>query len=220
MFSRKRIQSIIVESSNSYTELCEIGKNIGIDKSPYNERPGFHRHPYTSVYSMLFASYKNKEIQLAEIGIAGGGSVILWNKYFTNPSTRFHFFDCDQGFLDYSRSFGLLRNSFGLMDVTVDGDITRALASSVKGEYDIIVDDSSHHHGDQIRIIKEALPLIKSGGYIIVEDINRGVPDETFEKGLEEIFPYITEAYFVLCEHALKYSPGWDNDKMLVIVKK
>ena len=220
MFSRKLLQNIIVDSTNSYTELCELGKEIGIDKSPYNERPGFHRHPYTSVYSMLFAPYKNKEVQFAEIGIAGGGSVILWNKYFTHPSTRFHFFDRDEGFLDNSRSFGFPRNSFGIMDVTKDGDITRGLSVGVKGEYDIIVDDSSHSPDDQIRIIKEALPLIKSGGYMIVEDINRGVPDETFEKGLLDIFPYTTEAYFVTCEHVLKYSPGWNNDKLLVLVKK
>ena len=218
LFSRKRIQSIIIESTNSYTELCEMGKELGIDKSPYNERPGFHRHPYTSVYSMLFAPYKNKEIQFAEIGIAGGGSVILWNRYFTHPSTSFHFFDRDEGFLDNSKSFGFPRNSFGLMDVTLDGDITRALGE--KSQYDVVIDDSSHHPTDQIRIIKEAFPLIKSGGYMIIEDVNRGVPDEEFEKNLTEILEQVSEAYFVVCEHVLKFSPGWNNDKLLVLVKK
>lgn len=218
MFARKRIQNIIIESTNSYTELCEMGKTLGIDKSPYNERPGFHRHPYTTVYSMLFAPYKNKEIKFAEIGIASGGSVILWNNYFTNLSTRLQFFDRDQEFLDTSKSFGFLRSSFNLMDVSVDGGITRALEGT--GEYDIIVDDSSHSPGDQQRIAREAFPFIKSGGYMIIEDINRGIPDEQFEKNLESILPQCSEAYFVMCEHVLKYSPGWNNDKMLVLVKK
>ena len=90
MSERKAIQNIVIDSTNSFTELCELGKNIGIDKSPYNVNPNVHKHPYTGVYSMLLGPLKHKEIRFAEIGIAAGGSVILWNQYFTNPSTRFH----------------------------------------------------------------------------------------------------------------------------------
>ena len=220
MFSRRVLQSIVIDSTNTFTELCELGKNIGIDKSPYNQRENTHRHPYTGVYSMLFGSLKNKEIQFAEIGIASGGSVILWNQYFTNPSTRFRFFDCDEDFLNNSRSFRfpVPRSTFDVMDVCKDGDITRALSGS--GQYDVIVDDSTHSPNEQIRIIKESMPFIKPGGYIIIEDINRGVPDEIFENGLVDIFPECSEAYFVMCEHVLKFSPGWNNDKLLVLVKK
>ena len=218
MFSRRVLQSIVIDSTSSFTELCELGKNAGIDKSPYNQHT--YRHPYTSVYSMLFGPLKNKEIQFAEIGVGSGGSVILWNQYFTNPSTRFRFFDYFENALNNSRSlsFPIPRSTFDIMDVCKDGDIARALSGS--GLYDVIIDDSTHSFGDQIRIIKEAIPFIKPGGYMIVEDIYREIPDENYEKELLDIFPQCSEAYFVMCEHVLKFSPGWNNDKLLVLVKK
>ena len=217
MYARKKLQNIVIDSTNSYTELCEIGRNVGIDKSPYNETPNRHRHPYTSVYSMLFGPLKNKEIQFVEIGVAAGGSVIMWNTYFTNPSTSFRFFDCDNNFLNYSRSFGFPRCSYDLMDVCKDGDIARALSGS---QYDVILDDSSHSYCDQVRIIKEAFPFVKPGGYMLVEDVFRKIPEADFEKELEDILPLCSESYFVMCEHVLKNSVGWDNDKILVLVKK
>ena len=218
MSGRKAIQHIVIDSTKSFTELCELGKKLGIDKSPYNVNPNTHKHPYTSVYSMLFGPLKNKEIHFAEIGVAAGGSVILWNQYFNHPSTRFHFFDCDENFLNHSRSFGFTRSSFDLMDVGKDGNISQQLSPYEK--YDVILDDSSHNFNDQVRIVKEAFPFVKSGGYMIVEDVFRNIPEEDFERELKDILPLCSEAYFVMCEHTLKNSIGWDNDKILVLVKQ
>jgi predicted O-methyltransferase YrrM len=214
MYSRKQIQHVVMDMTGTYTELCQIGKIIGIDKSPYTARDGAHRHPYTGIYSMLFAPLKNKSIRFAEIGIAGGGSVILWNKYFTNAN--FHFFDCDIPFLENAKSFGFPTSVFERMDVSKDGDVSRALGSH---EYDVILDDSSHKLEDQIRIIKEALPLVKSGGYIIIEDIFRNESEKNYEKELQDVLPSFSEAYFIMCNHEERYSPGWNNDKLLVLVK-
>jgi demethylmacrocin O-methyltransferase len=169
---------------------------------------------------MLLGPLKFKEIRFAEIGVAGGGSVLLWNKYFQHPSTRLDFFDCDSSFLEHAASFRLTNASFHLMDVSVDGDVERALTLSGPGDYDVILDDSSHNFTHQIRIIKEAFPFIKSGGYMIVEDVFRSIPKEDFERELEGVLALCAEAYFVVCEHANRYSPGWDNDKILVLVKK
>ena len=214
MYARKPIQRIVIDTTGSYTELCEIGKKLGIDKSPYTTRDGAHRHPYTGVYSMIFAPLKNQKIRFAEIGIAGGGSVILWNHYFKQAT--FRFFDCDENFLETSRSFGFPNNTFDKMDVSKDGDIARALGDEL---YDIILDDSSHKIEDQIRIIKEALPLVKSGGYIIIEDVFRNTPEIDYLKELIDVLPSFSQAYFVICNHEERYSPGWNNDKLLVLCK-
>jgi len=214
MYKRKAIQHVAVDTTGTYTELCEIGKKLGIDKSPYTTRDGAHRHPYTGVYSMIFAPLKNKKIRFAEIGIAGGGSVILWNHYFRQAT--FQFFDCDEKFLENSRSFGFPNSTFSIMDVAKDGDIRRALGEEL---YDIVLDDSSHKYEDQIRIIKEALPLVKSGGYIIIEDVFRNIPEEDYLRDLKEVLPEFSESYFVMCNHEERYSPGWNNDKLLVLCK-
>jgi predicted O-methyltransferase YrrM len=106
------------------------------------------------------------------------------------------------------------------MDVSVDGDVVRALKGS-RGEalYDVILDDSSHEHGHQIRIIKEAFPLLRQGGLLVIEDIFRSIPEEEYSRELTDILPQCSAAYFILCEHKYKFSPGWDNDKLLVLVK-
>ena len=228
MYGRKSIQHIVMDSTGAYTELCHLGKLLGIDKSPYNSNPQAHRHPYTAVYSTLFAPLKNKPIMFAEIGVAGGGSVMLWWNYFKNA--RLSFFDRDQNFLNNVTAMNFSHNKpyTGLVDVRVDGDIGRAImeaciadasGTAVRG-FDVILDDSSHDYADQIRIIKECWPHIKSGGYMIVEDIYRSIAEECFERDLESILPECAEAYFVVCNHEERYSPGWNNDKILILVKE
>jgi predicted O-methyltransferase YrrM len=208
------IGRLVIDSSDLISDLCILGRNTNTDKSPYNTIG--HRHPYTGVYSMLFAPLKGKPIRFAEIGVAMGASALLWDEYFTNENTQIHLFDRDQILLDNSRALTGPRVQYGLMDVEKDGDISRALAQN---EYDVILDDSTHNHGDQIRIIHEAFPLLKSGGMLIIEDIFRETPEDDYTSKLLDIIPKCSNAYFVVCEHKWRWSPGWDNDKLLVLVK-
>jgi predicted O-methyltransferase YrrM len=198
------------------TDLCKFGRASGTDKSPYNTVA--HRHPYTAVYSMLFAPLKNKQIRFAEIGVAGGCSAVMWNMYFAHPEAQIRMFDRDQNFLTNAQGQVGKRFTFALMDVAVDGDVSRALGDD---KYDVIVDDSSHDFHHQIRIIKEAWPCLKPGGTLIVEDIFRNESEERYINALwgEEILEEAATSYFVMCEHKNRWSPGWDNDKLLVLVK-
>jgi hypothetical protein len=54
---------------------------------------------------------------------------------------------------------------------------------------------------------------------MIVEDVYRSIPEADFERDLESVLPECAEAYFVVCNHEERYSPGWNNDKILVLVK-
>jgi hypothetical protein len=209
-----KIQHIVIDTTQSVTELCRIGQYFGADKSPYNTSGG-HRHPYTSVYSMLLSPLRNKPIQFAEIGIAHGASVGMWTNFFTNA--RLCFFDRDENFLKrIAQENG--EPYLGLMDVAVDGDITRALTDA-SGQFDVILDDSSHDFDHQIRIAKEAFPFIKPGGYLLIEDIFRTRKELDYEIALDEILAQCSMAYFVVCNHEERYSPGWNNDKILVLIK-
>jgi predicted O-methyltransferase YrrM len=198
------------------TDLCSLGRATGTDKSPYNTVA--HRHPYTAVYSMLFAPLKNKPVHFAEIGVAGGASALMWDIYFAHPDAQIRMFDRDQNFLANAQRHVGKRFTFHLMDVSVDGDVYRALGED---KYDIIIDDSSHDFYHQIRIIKEAWPRLKSGGTLVIEDIFRNEDEEKYIKYLADttILKDAAAAYFVMCEHKNKWSPGWDNDKLLILVK-
>jgi predicted O-methyltransferase YrrM len=211
------IPRITIDSSDAKTELCFLGKATGTDKSPYNTSR--HRHPYTAVYNMLFSPLKNKPIQFAEIGVAGGSSAMLWDLYFTHDDAKINMFDSDMNFLADAQGLVGDRFRFHQMDVSVDGDVARGLSSEQAGPYDVILDDSSHNHEHQIRIIKEAFPLVKQGGLLIVEDIFRATAEEDYSSLLGDVLAKCSAYYFVMCEHKDRWSPGWDNDKLLVLVK-
>ena len=219
MFSKKIVQHMTIDTTHTYTDLCEIGRLAKTDKTPYgdNNLP-LHRHPYTGVYSTLFAPLKNKEIDFVEIGVAGGASVILWWNYFTKANL--YFFDRDQNFLDNVKNMNFpSRNPYlDLMDVSIDGSVKESLLKTGK-QFDVIIDDSSHIYEHQIRIVKEAFPFVKSGGYLIVEDIYRSALESDYIRDLKPILMECTMAYFVVCNHEERYSPGWNNDKLFVLVK-
>ena len=41
---------------------------------------------YFRIYDELFFNYKNKKITFIEIGVANGGSLVMWKKYFGKNS--------------------------------------------------------------------------------------------------------------------------------------
>lgn len=212
-----KIQSITIDSSASTTELCQLGKQFFADKSPYNEKG--HRHPYTAVYSLLLSKYKYAPLRFVEIGIAGGSSLLMWSHYFLNPGRHLFFFDRDQDFIKNGNAFHIPDVFCLEMDVTQEESIQAGL-KKIGGDLDVILDDSTHGIPEQIKIIKKGLPFLKSGGMFIIEDIFRRYKEEDYQKELEDVLDQFSSATFIVCEHTNKYSPDWDNDKLLVLVKK
>jgi len=210
------IPCMTIDSTKCLTELCMLGQICGTDKTPYNLNG--HRHPYTAIYSMLMGQYKHNPVRFVEIGVAGGASVLLWNKYFEKGT--FYFYDRDQNFLDHSAQIvSSVNNTFMPMDVTISESIRSGFAAS-GGNLDIILDDSTHYATHQKLIIHEALPFLRSGGMIIIEDVTRAEPEENYFNYLKDILHEFSFVSFIMTEHANRYSPGWDNDKLLVLIKK
>jgi hypothetical protein len=87
-----RINSITIDSTNSTTDLCELGGKIHqTDKSPYNNVG--HRHPYTAVYDFIFANKRYDKLNIGEFGILYNMSMKCWRDYFKNSTL--HGFDFD-----------------------------------------------------------------------------------------------------------------------------
>lgn len=213
----KRIQSITVDSTAAVTHLCTLGSNYKTDKSPYNDAG--HRHPYTAVYSLFLSQFRFQPVRFVEIGLAGGNSILLWRTYFTHKDTHIFGFDRDTNFIQSILNYGLPGVSLGQMDVCEEESIRRGLGAT-GGNLDVILDDSSHGVDDQIRIIKQAIDFLRPGGVIIIEDIFRDTPEERYEEGLADVLDQFSMAMFVVTDHERRYSPGWNNDKLLFLVKK
>jgi SAM-dependent methyltransferase len=216
-----KINKLIIDSSESRTDLCSLGVKYPTDKSPYNtESPvtqhgSGHRHPYTAVYDFIFSNIRHKDIKLAEIGILDNMSMKCWREYFTNA--KLYGFDFNQRYINEGRDLNLADSTFDFIDVNQTNSIEDSLSKYDK--YDIIIEDSTHVVSDQINVMKVAHKYLNNGGILIIEDIFRKTDESVYDSVINEISKYYSTITFVLAEHKLKYSPNWDNDKLLIMYR-
>ena len=211
------MNSITIDSTGCRTELCRLCAESGTDKCPYNLSG--HRHPYSAPYSLFFEPLKHRPIKFAEIGVFRGASLVAWRRFFSEA--RIYGYDRDVPNLEYIASMGMPNVQLGVMDAGSQDDIRIKLEDATKdGElFDVILDDASHDPPDQCAVIRTALPFLKKGGLLIIEDIFRERSMKPYEEAFAEVQHLVSFHTFIVCDHALRYSPGWNNDKLLVMVR-
>lgn len=211
------MNSLTIDSTDCRTDLCRFCSEAGTDKCPFNLQG--HRHPYTAPYSLLLEPLRYKPIKFAEIGVYRGASLRAWRNYFTEA--RIFGYDNDVPNLQYIASQGLPHVYLDTMDASKQENIQEKLTQATQdGElFDVILDDASHDPADQSAVIRTALPFIKKGGLLIIEDIFRERSMKPYEEAFRDVEHLVSFHTFIVCDHALRYSPGWNNDKLLVFVK-
>lgn len=209
-----KYDKLIIDSSYTKTELCELGIKYPTDKSPYVKN--LHRHPYTAVYDFLFFPFKNKNISFAEFGVYENQSMKCWREYF--PNAFLYAFDNDQKHLTSAINDNLKDTHYSFVDVASSHSIQETLTST-NTQFDIILDDASHKLDHQINIIKNSYSFIKPGGILIIEDIFRKTPEKKYIDAIGDYEKYFDRIIFILCEHLNRDSSGWDNDKILVMIR-
>lgn len=212
------MNSLIIESTKCQTRLCALCHIFGTDKGPFTKGQG-HRHPYTGPYSLLFEPLRHKPIKFAEVGVFRGNSLAVWREFFSQA--RLFGYDNDANNLQHIAQMNISNLSLGIMDSSQKANIEAGLGAAVAdGELlDVVLDDASHDPLDQCMMIRSALPYIKQGGLLIIEDIFRDRPEDPYKEALEEVKEMVGFYTFIVCEHVNRFSPGWNNDKLLVIVR-
>jgi hypothetical protein len=130
------------------------------DQSPYQVKK---HSSYFASYERLFTPYKGKPITFVEVGILNGGSLFMWRKFWgedvriigidLNPEAKkweaegFEIFIGDQADSSFWERF--------FEDI---------------GAIDILLDDGGHTFEQQIVTYQNALPHMKDGGLLVVED--------------------------------------------------
>lgn len=211
------IQSIKIDSTNSFTDLCLLGVIHPTDKSPYNMNNNLHKHPYSAIYNLLFSPIRNNPIKLGEVGILDNMSMICWRNYF--PNAVLYGYEWFDSRLQKAIDDNLPNVEYVKMNVESEQSIKAALSSS-EGKFDILIDDSTHIFEHQIKLINVGHKYVKSGGYMIVEDIFLQFDENNYKNALDHLKDEFSFATFIIAEHEKKHSPGWDNDKLLMLIKK
>jgi SAM-dependent methyltransferase len=210
-----KINSIRIDSTNSMTDLCMLGIKYPTDKSPYNQEQGLHKHAYTAIYDLLFSHRRYDDLILGEIGILDNNSMLSWREYF--PNAVLHGFEYSQERLSKALNDNLPNTYYHFMDVLHKDSIRNGL--SIFTGFDIIIEDSTHVFEDQIRVANEAVKFLKTGGFLVIEDIFINADESKYEQELDHLSEYFSSATFIFADHDLKHSPNWNNDKLLVLVR-
>ncbi len=157
------------------TTLADIHENYITDKGS--------GHNYINTYDLLFAPYQHKKMNFMEVGVLLGGSLELWNEYFTEASIY--------GVDDFSQTH--TNSDFGEIDVSrdivvdklkkydrvtfiepVNARDTKAVndkIGSLKIEFDIIIDDGDHDPVSQLEVFDNFVPYLSVGGVYVIEDV-------------------------------------------------
>lgn len=212
------MNSLTIDSTECRTLLCRLCAESGTDKCPYSLHG--HRHPYSAPYSLLLEPLRHKPIKFAEIGVFRGASLRAWRSYFA-PEARIYGYDCDVPNLEYIASMNMPNVFLDTMDAANSVSIRQKLEEVTRDGvlFDVILDDASHDPSHQVEVIRTALHFLNPGGLLIIEDIFRERSIELYEQALRDVQPLVRFHTFIVCDHALRYSPGWNNDKLLIFVK-
>ena len=138
-----------------------------------------YTHKYSSFYDKYFLKYKNKNINILELGSHEGKGLASFYYYFP-----------------YSHLYGANINPFQMkyksnritelfVDVASE-KILNNLAQHLNFDLDIIIDDASHNLKDILITLPIFFKKLKSNGIYVIEDINQY---DVFK----ELNPYVGE---------------------------
>src|SRR5690349_9455306 len=154
--------------------LADIANRCGTDKGTVPQQG----HAYAIIYNDLFRPLRDKPIRLLEIGLSIGGpefgaskdrevsnipSIRMWHEAF--PRAHLYGLDICDFYKFETDWFTFIQADTGDADALAK---IRALGV----EFDIIVDDGSHASYHQQLAFDILYPLLKAGGFYIIEDLN------------------------------------------------
>lgn len=216
----KNHSTLKINYKNNISELCIIGKKYDTDKSSQrnNITNSRHCHPYTLFYDELFNNRKNDKLNIAELGILEGGSLLMWKEYFKN--SKIYGFEYNNNLINnFKKKFNNDRITLSNIDVTNKNSIINAF-SKLNILFDIIIDDTTHQFEDQIRVIENTYKYLKPGGILIIEDIFKSYNENDYIEKLKPILNNFQDYYFIELDHNNKNSYEWNNDKLFVLLNK
>ena len=122
-------------------------------------------HGYAKIYETVFTNFKEKNINILELGSFYGNAAAALFFYFDKASI----FSADINPDMFKYKSNRITNFY------IDSSSRNSLEDdmlSKKNNFDIIIEDASHMLKDQIISLFILFPLVNSGGYFIVEELD------------------------------------------------
>jgi len=107
--------------------------------------------------------FRNMEVKILEIGVAGGASLKVWESFFRHGTI------IGADINPTAKKFARERINIEIIDQSNSEDLLQLGRSH--GPFDIVIEDGSHMWAHQIITFKTLFPFVKEGGIYIVEDL-------------------------------------------------
>lgn len=120
---------------------------------------------YFDVYDRYFSKYRNKEVNILEIGLWQGGSLQMWKDYF-GPKAKIYGIDIDPRCKVYEEEN---------VKILIGSQSDRAFLKGVRKQIpkvDILIDDGGHTMQQQIITYEELYGHVKDDGIYLCEDVH------------------------------------------------
>ncbi|HAT2491763.1 TPA: class I SAM-dependent methyltransferase [Aeromonas hydrophila] len=166
---------------------------------------------YLDIYSEVFKGFKNKDVNLLEIGIQNGGSLEIWSRFFNNGK---RFIGCDINEKCSSLSYDDKRISVIIGDANAIS-VKENIQKLFDGQINILIDDGSHTSGDIIKAFFNYFPLVSDDGIYVIEDLHCSYWEE-FDGGLYN--PHSSMTFLKLLADVINFEhwglPGVTPEKL------
>ena len=130
-----------------------------------NQQPG---HGYSIYYENKLETYKNKNLNILEIGSYAGASAAAFTKYL--PKSKVYCFDVNISNFKY-KSENI--NVYGI-DINNQKKVVKTLNKIFLeqnfSKFDLVIDDGSHNLSDILVSLKFFFKYVKNKGLYIIED--------------------------------------------------
>ena len=147
-----------LECNHKLSLIAEKYKDL-TDKCPTTSY--WRKHTYTEFYGPLLEHMQSSPVNVLEIGVRRGGSLLMWSDFFPNGTV--YGVDIDIGHVaQLPAKINLIQGN------GYDAGFAEKMFSGI--EFDIILDDGTHHKEDQLTFFNTYRHYLKKGGYLLCED--------------------------------------------------
>jgi cephalosporin hydroxylase len=135
--------------------LDSLASKYGTDK--------VHHHNYVHFYDVRFNQWRNKPINLLEIGVQEGFSIQMWLEYF--PKAKIYGVDIDDCKAPVHPSYVFVRGDQS------KSEFWESFLRQHSQLWDVVIDDGSHRSDGIITSFNHLWPKVQMGGYYCIEDL-------------------------------------------------
>ena len=129
------------------------------------QKPG---HGYSIFYEKKLEKYKNRNLNILEIGSYAGASAVAFTKFI--PKSKIYCFDINIANFKYKSKninvFGLDVNNHTKVEIIIN----KLFLEQNINHFDLIIDDGSHNLSDILISFKFFFKYLKNKGLYVIED--------------------------------------------------